>query len=226
MNALAQDQSGPRDWGSPRRPAKGAHQSAFHNAHAGRMMLASDDSRTEALRLSGYVTAIAQRADREAFAALFEHFAPRVKSYMMRLGSAAEAAEELAQETLLSVWRKAAAFDPAKAAASTWIFTIARNLRIDALRRIRPLDALDDPAAQPEAPAAPDAAVAAVQDEARIALAIGALPGEQAEVIRLSFFSDKPHSEIAEQLGLPLGTVKSRLRLAMTRLRAQLADLA
>ncbi len=172
------------------------------------------------------IAAIADRADRGAFAALFSHFAPRVKSYLLRLGADPRLAEELAQETLLTVWRKAAAFDPAKAAPSTWIFTIARNLRIDAARRERRGEPLDDPSDMPEPEPAPDAALAAVQSEGRIREALLTLPPEQAEVIRLSFFSDKPHAEIAAVLNLPLGTVKSRLRLAMGRLRERLGDLA
>ena len=172
------------------------------------------------------IGAIADHADRDAFAALFEHFAPRVKSYMLRLGAEPQLAEELAQETLLTVWRRAAAFDRAKAAPSTWIFTIARNLRIDAARRVRRSDPLDDPSDAPDAEPAPDAALAAAQSEGRIRTALAALPPEQAEVVRLSFFSDKPHSEIAEELKLPLGTQKSRMRLAMERLRGLLGDLA
>ena len=172
------------------------------------------------------IGAIAARADREAFAALFEHFAPRVKSYMLRLGAEPPLAEELAQETLLSVWRKASAFDRAKAAPSTWIFTIARNLRIDAARRSRRGDPVEDPSDAPDADPTPDAALAAAQSEDRVRAALGALPPEQAQVVRLSFFSDKPHSEIADELQLPLGTVKSRLRLAMGRLRDLLGDLA
>ncbi|HEY2710241.1 MAG TPA: sigma-70 family RNA polymerase sigma factor [Caulobacteraceae bacterium] len=169
---------------------------------------------------------IAAHADRAAFAALFGHFAPRVKSYMLRLGAEPALAEELAQETLLTVWRKAAAFDRAKAAPSTWIFTIARNLRIDAARRARRGDPVEDPSDVPEAEPTPDAALAAAQSVGRIRVALLKLPAEQAEVVRLSYFSDKPHSEIAEELQLPLGTVKSRLRLAMGRLRELLGDLA
>ena len=172
------------------------------------------------------IAAIAASADRSAFAALFGHFAPRVKSYMLRLGAAPPLAEELAQETLLTVWRKAAAFDRAKAAPSTWIFTIARNLRIDAVRRDRRGEPADDPSDAPDAEPAPDAALAAAEAQGRIRHALLALPPEQAEIVRLSYFSDKPHSEIAEELSLPLGTVKSRLRLAMGRLRDLLGDLA
>jgi len=172
------------------------------------------------------IEAIAARGDRGAFAALFGHFAPRVKSYMLRLGADPRLADELAQETLLAVWRKAAAFDPAKAAPSTWIFTIARNLRIDAARRARRVEPADDPSDAADAEPAPDEALVAAQSETRVRQALASLPLEQAEVVRLSFFSDKPHSEIAAELRLPLGTVKSRLRLAMRRLRDLLGDLA
>jgi RNA polymerase sigma-70 factor (ECF subfamily) len=175
---------------------------------------------------AGLIRAIATHGDRAAFTALFDHFAPRVKSYMLRLGAEPRLAEELAQETLLAVWRKAAAFDPAKAAPSTWIFTIARNLRIDAARRGRRGEPADDPSDIPDAEPTPDEALVAAQSETRVRQALLNLPLEQAEVVRLSFFSDKPHSEIAEALRLPLGTVKSRLRLAMRRLRDLLGDLA
>ena len=171
------------------------------------------------------ILAIASGRDRAAFAELFRHFAPRVKSYMLRLGAPPEMAEELAQETLLTVWRKAALFDPARAGASTWIFTIARNLRIDALRRERrPL--IDLPEVDPEPEATPDVLFDGAERDSRLRRAMTDLPPDQAEVVRLSFFEDKPHSEIAERLGLPLGTVKSRLRLALLKLRAATGDLA
>jgi RNA polymerase sigma-70 factor (ECF subfamily) len=173
---------------------------------------------------SALIVCIAQGGDREAFAALFNHFAPRVKSYLLRLGAGQEAAEELAQETLMIVWRRAGAFDPGRAAASTWIFTIARNLRIDIARRDVRERTRDHTPEVMEAPNLPDAALSAVQDAVRIAAAMATLPRDQAEVIRLAFFSDEPHSKIAADLGLPLGTVKSRLRLAMTRLRALLGE--
>ncbi len=173
---------------------------------------------------SALIRAIADRGDREAFALLFNHFAPRVKGYLLRMGTDSEVAEDLAQETLLTVWRRAASFDPARAAASTWIFTIARNLRVDVARRERrPLPG-EDWAEARQGPMRPDAGLAAVQEELRVATAIATLPAEQLQVVRLAFFSDKPHSEIASDLSLPLGTVKSRLRLAMAKLRALLED--
>ena len=176
--------------------------------------------------LSSCIVRIAERGDRDAFASLFSHFAPRVKSYLMRLGAAPEAAEELAQETLLTVWRRAAAFDPARAGASTWIFTIARNLRIDLSRREGRAGPAEDVSAAGDGPTRPDEALSALEERSRIGLAMASLPREQAEVISLAFFADKAHSEIAGELGLPLGTVKSRLRLAIARLRGALAEIA
>ena len=168
------------------------------------------------------VLRVAEHADREAFSQLFSHFAPRVKSYLIRTGSADALAEELAQEALVTVWRKAALFDPAQAAVSTWVFTIARNLRVDAARRHR-LDGAGDecfeadqmPADQPEVADHADA----TRQARRVREAMDRLPPEQAQALRLSFYDDEPHARIAQELGLPLGTVKSRIRLAVAHLR-------
>jgi RNA polymerase sigma-70 factor, ECF subfamily len=172
---------------------------------------------------SALIRAIALHRDRAAFATLFGRFAPRLNSWFQRSGVPPEQAEELAQETMLAVWRKADSFDPGRAGVATWIFTIARNRRIDALRRApaRRLDG-DDPSLAPRVPDAPDDAFAAAQRESVVLQALAALPADQAEVIRLSFFEDRPHAEIEHALGIPLGTVKSRLRLAMARLRRSL----
>jgi RNA polymerase sigma-70 factor, ECF subfamily len=161
---------------------------------------------------------VAARQDRAAFAALFAHFAPRVKAYLMRLGAPSAVAEELAQEALLSVWRKARLFDPSKASAATWLFTIARNLRIDAIRRERRPE-LDPEDFMPEPEPDADAGLMLAENEGRLRLALKLLPADQIQVVELSFFADKPHSQIARELGIPLGTVKSRLRLAMGRLK-------
>lgn len=171
------------------------------------------------------LVAVGRTRDRDAFAGLFAHFAPRVKAYMVRLGVPAAKAEDLAQETMLAVWRKAALFDPAKAEAATWVFTIARNLRIDALRRERHPEVSDEELAdrEDESPRA-DALVASGQRARRLRAALKDLTPEQAEVVTLSFFADLAHAAIAERLGLPLGTVKSRLRLAMGKIRRALGD--
>jgi RNA polymerase sigma-70 factor (ECF subfamily) len=171
------------------------------------------------------VLAIATRRDRAAFVVLFDRFAPRLKSWFLRGGTSTQHAEDLVQETMLAVWRKAASFDPARAGAATWIFTIARNQRIDALRRsARQVLDDEDPSLAPAAPTAPDAALDALQRETRLRAAMATLTAEQIDVIRLSFFEDRPHAEIERVLGIPLGTVKSRLRLAMNRLRAHLGE--
>lgn len=163
--------------------------------------------------------------DREAFASLFNHFAPRVKSYMLRLGSDNAMAEELVQEAFSRVWRKAGQFDPGRASASTWIFTIARNMRIDVFRREnRPELDPNDPALVPDAPQAADATVEQKQTAQRIGAAIAELPEEQRQVVHLSFFEDKTHAEISDHLEIPLGTVKSRIRLAFARIKASLGE--
>ena len=168
---------------------------------------------------SDCILAIAARRDRDRFAQLFLHFGPRLKSFFLRLGVAPGEAEDLVQDVMLAVWRKADQFDPARASAATWLFTIARNLRIDLKRRER------DPAAFAEfyqggGEATPGETLIATEDGRRVRQAMAELPADQIEVIRLSFFEDRPHSEIATLLQIPLGTVKSRARLAMARLRA------
>lgn len=176
-------------------------------------------------RLNELLLRVAATGDRDAFNALFAFFAPRIKGYLMRIGTAADLAEDLAQEALLKVWRKARLFDPSKASAATWIFTIARNLRIDAARRAsKPaLDAEDPAFAQEEEPRADVLLERAHRDE-KIREAFQSLPPAQYEVVRLHFVEDAPHSEIAERLNLPLGTVKSRLRLAFGKIRKELGD--
>jgi RNA polymerase sigma factor (sigma-70 family) len=169
--------------------------------------------------MSALLVAIAATRDRQKFVRLFEYYAPRLKAYLIRQGIDGAAAEELAQEAMLTVWRKMDSFDPGKASASTWIYTIVRNLRIDALRRTRrPEVDPNDPVFVPDAPRMPDDTLQSGQLEKSVRSALSQLPEEQALVVRLSFFEDKPHGEIAQELSLPLGTVKSRLRLAMRRL--------
>lgn len=166
--------------------------------------------------------AIATARDRQAFALLFAHFAPRVKAYLMRLGTDGAKAEDLAQDVMLTVWRRAGTYDSRQAGVSTWIFTIARNRRIDALRREwRPELDPDDPALSPGPAPDADAEVAAAQWEERLAAAVRTLPAEQSEMLRLAYYEELSHSDIAERLKLPLGTVKSRIRLAVGRLRAR-----
>lgn len=171
-----------------------------------------------------WLAAVAAERDRGAFASLFQFFAPRVASFMQRGGMSAAEAEDLAQEAMVTVWRKAALYDPAQAGVSTWVFTVARNLRIDRARRdarhLAGVAALGYETPEPEA-SGEDEALANERDQ-RIRHAIAALSPAQATVLRLSFFSEKPHAQIARELNIPLGTVKSRVRLAMAKIRALL----
>lgn len=176
-------------------------------------------------RFRGLLLAVAERQDRDAFAELFGHFAPRLAAFVMRSGADRELAEELAQEAMISVWRKAGSFDPARAAVSTWIFAIVRNKRIDRLRREnRPEITEDEYLAQYEPEKDALGVVETVEEQKTLRLSIRRLPNEQAEVIEKAFYEDKSHSVIADELGLPLGTVKSRIRLALGRLKEMIKD--
>lgn len=187
--------------------------------------LGSGEAKARAEDMAALMVAIAGR-DRAAFASFFAYYAPRVKSYLRRQRADERMAEDLVQDVMLTVWRKAKLFDPAKASVGTWVFTIARNRFIDAMRRQnRPDLDPDDPSLAPEAPAPADAGLASIEIGLRVRDAMTRLPADQAEVVTLSFLEGLPHSEIADRLAIPLGTVKSRLRLAFARLRAALEDL-
>ncbi len=169
---------------------------------------------------------VAETQDERAFAALFKSFAPRIKGYMIRQGANADLAEELAQEALTTVWRKAALYSPDKGNPTTWIYTIARNLRIDRLRRERAWQPLPESHAEQacEGPT-PDDVVSEQERGERVREALKNLPAEQVEIVTLSFVAGLSHSEIADRLDVPLGTVKSRMRLAYQKLRPMIADL-
>lgn len=169
------------------------------------------------------VRMVAESRDATAFARLFEHFAPRIKSFLMKSGADEAMAEECAQDVMATVWRKAGQFDPARAGVATWIFTIARNRRIDLLRRQRRPEPEDLPWG-PEAE--PDQAdtLALQQESARLGAAIANLPEKQRVLIERAYFGDLSHSEIAEVTGLPLGTIKSRIRMALEKLRQSLSE--
>ncbi len=161
---------------------------------------------------------IRDQKDQAAFVELFRHFAPRVKGFLMRSGLEASLAEECAQEAMATVWHKAYLFDPSRASVATWVFTIARNKKIDALRkqkRPEPEDLAWGPEEEPD-----QADMLVLQEETQtLGAALAALPAKQRELIEKAYFGDLSHSEIADQTGLPLGTIKSRIRLALERLR-------
>lgn len=168
--------------------------------------------------------AVAERRDQTAFTEIFDHFTPRLEAYLQRLGLDNGSAEEIAQEVMVTLWRKAELFDPAKSSVATWLYRIARNRRIDLSRRNR-TDYLD-----PQSPV-----ILEIPEERRFEMEIDDqrrdeavrtlivdLPAEQGNLVRLAFYEGLSHSEIATRTKLPLGTVKSRLRLAFARLRRAL----
>jgi len=192
----------------------------------GRKHAGSDAAGANRAAMNDYLEQVASRRDPTAFRALYELYAPRIKSYMLRQGADAATAEELAQETLLAVWRKAQLYAPEKGNATTWIFTIARNLRIDRIRKERiwqPLPEGHEEQASEEA--GPEDIASQNEHRDRIQEALGALPEDQQEVVTLSYIEGLSHSEIAERLDLPLGTVKSRMRLAYRKIKEAVEDL-
>lgn len=165
-----------------------------------------------------HVARIRDARDEAAFAELFAYFAPRVKSFLMRGGGDATMAEECAQEVMATLWQKAHLFDATRASVSTWVFTVARNKKIDALRRQRrpePEELTWGPEAEPDQ----DDVLALQQETAQLSEALAELPEKQRDLIEKAYFGDMSHSEIADATGLPLGTIKSRIRLALDRLR-------
>jgi RNA polymerase sigma-70 factor (ECF subfamily) len=164
------------------------------------------------------LAAIRDRQDQKAFAALFSHFAPRVKAFLIRSGATPDVAEECAQDVMATLWRKAHMFDGSKASVATWIFTIARNRRIDMIRKSRrpePEELTWGPEEEPGG-----AEVMALQEETELlGRALATLPEKQRKLIERAYFGELSHSEIAAETGLPLGTIKSRIRLALDRLR-------
>ncbi|MEM8976711.1 MAG: sigma-70 family RNA polymerase sigma factor [Pseudomonadota bacterium] len=177
--------------------------------------------------MSSLLTKIAEERSDEAFQRLYNEYAPRVKTYMMQQGADPAMAEELAQETLLTVWRKASQYSADRGTAAAWIFTIARNLRIDRLRKDVRWQSLPDEQAEaiPSDAAGPDEAVSEDQRRVRVQAALAELPVDQRTVVTMAYIEGLSHSEIAEKLETPIGTIKSRMRLAYQKVRDALEDL-
>ncbi len=168
--------------------------------------------------LAELVIRVRDHQDKAAFAALFRHFAPRVKAFLMKSGANATLAEECAQDVMATLWQKSHLFDPTRASVATWVFTIARNRRIDALRKSRRPEPEElDWGPEPE----PDQAEAMVaqQETDLLSRALAQLPAKQRALIERAYYGELSHSEIAAETGLPLGTIKSRIRLALDKLR-------
>jgi len=170
------------------------------------------------------LTLIARNQDRAAFTRLFRHFAPLMKAFALSGSNfSANHADELVQEVMLKVWQKAAVFDPEKAAANTWIYTIARNCRTDMYRRLQKFDtaiSAEDFDIQQDAE---ESFIVLHQrrNRERVRQLMGELPPDQAQILGKVYMEGKTHSEVAAELDLPLGTVKSRVRLAIQKLQIQ-----
>lgn len=180
--------------------------------------VASDIAKLSPDELGALVMQVRDEKDRAAFAVLFRHFAPRVKAFLIKSGANDGLAEECTQEVMATLWTKAHMFDPSRASVSTWVFTIARNRKIDALRRMKRPEPEDLPWG-PEAEPDQADAMALRQESEKLTVAIKELPEKQRTLIERAFYGDLSHTEIAEETGLPLGTIKSRIRLALERLR-------
>lgn len=172
------------------------------------------------------LTRIATDSDRDAFRALFVHYGPRIKAVMLKAGADQQLAEDLVQDVMLNVWRKAKLYSPERGAVSTWIYTIARNARIDKLRRgsSKPYEDLDDVELASEEADGEDMVIAN-EISGRVTDALSELPDDQRQIIRMAYIEDLSQSDIASKLSIPLGTVKSRMRLAYGKLRSTLEEL-
>lgn len=165
--------------------------------------------------------AVRDQRDREAFSALFDYFAPRLKGFVMRKGTSGTQAEEIVQDVMLTVWRKADQFDPHRAQVSAWVYQIARNRHIDVIRKERqPVP--EEMAYQTETE--PDASqiMAIDQETGQLRQAIRSLSPDQRAMVEKAYLGEMTHHEISAQTGLPLGTIKSRIRLGLERLRHEL----
>ncbi|WP_203291341.1 sigma-70 family RNA polymerase sigma factor [Maricaulis parjimensis] len=181
---------------------------------------------SQARAFAALMQRVGQERDRTAFGQLFEHFAPRIRTFLLNRRVVPAQADDLTQEVMLAVWRRASSYDASKAAVTTWIYTIARNLHIDHFRKTVRAGKMDeqDPILQPEPAPEADDLLSRSEDVDQVSRALADLPDDQKTVLELAFVEGLSHSEIATRLDLPLGTVKSRVRLAMSKLRLSLGD--
>ncbi len=185
----------------------------------------SSNAKQSELDATDWLRAVASKRDRESFERLYRLYAPKLKSYMARQGADGATADDLAQETMVQVWRKAEQYDPSKATPAAWVCRIARNLRIDKLRRqkLHEVELTAEADQMDEGRNGHQAATDQI-DGHRLRVHVNDLPGDQMEVVRLAFFEGLSHSEVGQRLSIPLGTVKSRLRLAFAKLRLAMGE--
>jgi len=180
------------------------------------------EGRTDEVDDAECMAAIAARGDRTAFAQLFRRYAPKVKAHLLARGAATGAADELTQEVMLIVWRKAALYDASRGSVAAWLYTISRNslfhtTRGERRRQAEPATEIAFPEAAPP-PTSEQALLAAEQGRA-LSASLAQLPPEQREILEGAYWHGRTLQECAEERRLPLGTVKTRVRLALERLR-------
>ena len=167
-----------------------------------------------------YMYEVAYQQDKQAFGEIFKYFAPRLKSYFIKAGAIESQAEEIIQEVMIAIWTKASSYDRKKSSVSTWIYTIARNKRIDKIRKEkRHYMQESDEGLEMPIPSTQEQDIFSVQLTKKIENCLQSLPIEQAELLKLSYFYEKTRTDISKELKIPLGTVKSRIRLALNKMK-------
>jgi len=170
--------------------------------------------------LRNFIKDIAETQDRLAFSNIFNYFAPRLKSFFIKLGCSESQSEEIIQEVMISIWTKSKTYNSEKSSVSTWVYTIAKNKRIDKIRKEKKhYSSESDESLEIPIPSIQEDQVIATEISEKINNCISYLPKEQAELLKLSYFYEKTHSDIASELKIPLGTVKSRIRLALSKMK-------
>lgn len=167
---------------------------------------------------------VARERDRSAFAAVYDRFSPRVYGFLLKLLGNRPDADDVLQETFLQVWNQAGRFDPARANPDGWVLMIARSRAADRLRKRANSRTAGEPVNEPSTTAHPGERIEAADEAGRVSAALTRIPPEQGDLIRLAFYDGLTHEQIARRLGLPLGTVKTRIRLGMMRLRDLCAE--
>lgn len=207
------------------RTAKGEAGFGAAKSEKRRVRSESADNSASAETLRAWLLAVAENQDREAFARLHGYFAPRLAAWLARSGLSQALIEDIVQEAMVAVWRKADLYDSRHGGVSTWVFVIARNLKVDHLRRKanRQTQTLEDWDQIDDSPGGEESLLLS-ERESHVRRALTQLTREQAQVLEQAYFAEKPQSAIAKELGIPLGTVKSRIRLALARLRTLLED--